>query len=91
MKHVSWSARLWIGVTALTVSVVGFTQVGLGFGLEYSLVVFPVVRMVKEGVGYDYFPGMYTALFPMIPAILALLLILDEHRKPIQPPIPAHG
>jgi hypothetical protein len=37
--------------------------------------------MVKLGVGYTYFSGMYTALFPMIPAILALVMIVKERKR----------
>ena len=57
-----------------------FLIVGMIVGEPTHLVVFPVVRMVQQGVGYEYFSGMYTALFPMIPAILALVIILKSHR-----------
>ena len=71
---------LWKG-QAFGNFILWFMIVGMILGEPTHLVVFPVVRMIREGVAYEYFPGMYTALFPMIPAILALLLILDEHRK----------
>jgi hypothetical protein len=38
------------------------------------------MAMMKLGISYTYFPGMYTALFPMIPAILALVMIVKERR-----------
>ena len=54
--------------------------VGMILGEPTHLLVFPVVAMYKFGIGYRYFSGMYTALFPMIPAILALTVILAGHR-----------
>jgi hypothetical protein len=59
--------------------VLWFLIVGMIVGEPTHLVVFPVARMVQQGVGYEYFSGMYTALFPMIPAILALVIILKSH------------
>jgi hypothetical protein len=41
-------------------------------GEPTHVLLFPVMRMAQDDVGYGYFSGMYTALFPMIPAILAL-------------------
>lgn len=58
-----------------------FMIVGMILGEPTHLLVFPIVRMVQEGVGYEYFSGMYTALFPMIPAILSLILIVKDYRK----------
>ena len=66
-----------------------FMIVGMIVGEPTHLLVFPVVRMVQEGVPYTYFSGMYTALFPMIPAILALGLILNDHKKTKQHPTTA--
>jgi hypothetical protein len=42
--------------------------------------------MMQQGVGYEYFSGMYTALFPMIPAILALAVIIKSHRERLSAP-----
>jgi hypothetical protein len=36
--------------------------------------------MFKYGIGYSYFSGMFTALFPMIPAILAAVAIVSDSR-----------
>lgn len=58
-----------------------FMIVGMILGEPTHLLVFPIVRMVQEGVGYEYFSGMYTALFPMIPAILSLILIVKDYHK----------
>lgn len=58
-----------------------FMIVGMILGEPTHLLVFPIVRMVQEGVGYEYFSGMYTALFPMIPAILSLIVIVQDRQK----------
>ena len=58
-----------------------FLIVGMILGEPTHMVLFPILAMNKFGIGYEYFSGMYTALFPMIPAILALVMIVDEHRK----------
>lgn len=58
-----------------------FMIVGMILGEPTHLLVFPVVRMMQDGVGYEYFSGMYTALFPMIPAILSLIIILQDRKK----------
>lgn len=54
--------------------------VGMILGEPTHLLVFPIVRMVQKGVGYEYFSGMYTALFPMVPAILALTVIIKDTK-----------
>lgn len=57
-----------------------FLIVGMILGEPTHHAVFPVMAMAKLGIGYSYFPGMYSALFPMIPAILALVMIVKERR-----------
>lgn len=57
-----------------------FLIVGMILGEPTHLLVFPILRMVELGIGYEYASGMYTALFPMIPAIVALVKIVSEHR-----------
>ena len=57
-----------------------FMIVGMILGEPTHLLVFPVLRMQMLDIGYQYASGMYTALFPMIPAILALAKIVGEHR-----------
>ena len=57
-----------------------FMIVGMILGEPTHLVVFPVIAMQQTGAGYEYFSGMYTALFPMVPAILALTQIVRVHR-----------
>ncbi len=58
-----------------------FMIVGMIAGEPTHLLVFPIVRMVQQGVGYEYFSGMYTSLFPMIPAILCLIIIVKDRRQ----------
>lgn len=58
-----------------------FLVVGMIVGEPTHLVVFPVMRMVQTGGDYRYFSGMYTALFPMVPAILGLVATLRDHRR----------
>jgi hypothetical protein len=58
-----------------------FMIVGMILGEPTHFVVFPVVVMYKFDVGYRYFSGMYTALFPMIPAIMALATIVKDHQE----------
>jgi hypothetical protein len=50
-------------------------------GEPTHFLIFPVVAMNKFGIDYQYFSGMYTALFPMIPAILALVVIIHDHKQ----------
>jgi hypothetical protein len=61
--------------------VLWFMIVGMILGEPTHLLVFPVVAMYKFGGGYQYFSGMYTALFPMIPAIMALVTIIKDHKE----------
>ena len=58
-----------------------FMVVGMIVGEPTHFLIFPVVAMNKFGIGYHYFSGMYTALFPMIPAILALIVIIYDHKQ----------
>ena len=79
---------IWIGAAyslwrgqAFGHFILWFMIVGMILGEPTHIVVFPVVRMLQQGGDYAYFSGMYTALFPMIPAILALITIVYETRK----------
>jgi hypothetical protein len=60
--------------------VLWFLIVGMILGEPTHLLVFPFVAMHRFGIGYQYFSGMYTALFPMVPAIVALVAIVRDHR-----------
>jgi hypothetical protein len=65
-----------------------FMAIGMILGEPAHLLVFPVVAMNKFGIGYQYFSGMYTALFPMIPAILVVTTILRDNRRAVVPASP---
>jgi hypothetical protein len=56
--------------------IVWFMLVGMILGEPTHLLVFPLL----EGGRYHYFPGMWTALFPMIPAVYGVWRILADHR-----------
>ena len=64
-------------------------SIGMIMGEPAHLLVFPVVAMHKFGISYQYFSGMYTALFPMIPAILAVTTIVRDYRRAVVPASPA--
>lgn len=61
-----------------------FMIIGMILGEPTHYLAFPVIRMFEQRVGYEYFSGMYTALFPMIPAILALVTILKDNKRRIR-------
>lgn len=58
-----------------------FMIVGMIVGEPTHFLVFPFARMHQTGAGYEYFSGMYTSLFPMIPAVLALVTIVRDARE----------
>ncbi|WP_018700445.1 hypothetical protein [Amorphus coralli] len=74
----AWS--LWKGQAAGNF-LLWFLIVGMILGEPAHVLIFPVVVMIEHGGGYAYFSGMYSALVPMIPAILALAEILRTRRK----------
>jgi len=59
---------------------VWFMIVGMILGEPTHHIVFPVMAAIKLGVGYTYFGGMITALFPMIPAIVLAASIFADSR-----------
>lgn len=61
--------------------VLWFLVVGMILGEPAHVLIFPVVVMLKQGGGYAYFSGMYTALFAMIPAVLILAELLRTRRR----------
>jgi hypothetical protein len=60
-----------------------YMSIGMILGEPAHFLVFPVVAMNKLGIGYQYFSGMYTALFPMIPAILIVTTLLRDYRRAV--------
>ena len=71
---------LWKG-QAFGNFILWFMVVGMILGEPTHLLVFPIVKMAKFGGNYEYFSGMYTALFPMIPAIIALPMLIRDYKK----------
>ena len=57
--------------------IVWFMFVGMILGEPTHMLIFPLV----EGGRYHYFPGMWTALFPMVPAIYGAWRIVRDHRR----------
>ena len=54
-----------------------FVFFGMLIGEPTHYLVFPIV----QGGGYTYFSGMWTALFPMIPAVYGICLTLYEVKR----------
>jgi len=59
---------------------VWFMIVGMILGEPTHHIVFPMMAAIELGVGYTYFGGMVTALFPMIPAIILAASIFADSR-----------
>ncbi len=51
--------------------------VGMIFGEPAHILVFPI----KAAGPYDYFPGMWTALFPLVTALWGIHVILDDLKR----------
>ena len=60
---------------------VWFMIVGMILGEPTHHLLFPVMAALKPGVGYTYFGGMVTALFPMIPAVILAANIFADSRR----------
>ncbi|MBV1903082.1 MAG: hypothetical protein KUG58_05540 [Marinosulfonomonas sp.] len=58
-----------------------FIFVGMLLGEPTHLLIFPIREAVLHGGGYDYFPGMWTALAPLITGIWGISIIVTEARK----------
>lgn len=54
-----------------------FVFFGMLIGEPTHYLIFPIV----QGGGYTYFSGMWTALFPMIPAVYGICLTLYEVKR----------
>jgi hypothetical protein len=63
---------------------VWFMIVGMILGEPTHHIIFPVMAATKLGVGYTYFGGMVTALFPMIPAIILAASIFADSRRSLR-------
>lgn len=92
----SWSAReqaitfavllplVWIGGAALTAIrhpiggfVFWFIFIAMILGEPTHYVVFPL----RESGRYDYFPGMWSALIPLVPAIWGMWMMIVDYRQ----------
>ena len=62
-----------------------FFFIGMMLGEPAHYLVFPFL----EGGRYHYFPGMWTALFPMVPAAWGIRRMLSDHRAARDAPIGA--
>ncbi len=58
-----------------------FMIIGMILGEPTHILVFPIVKMARFGGEYAYFSGMHTALFPMIPAIVALSVLRSTYKE----------
>lgn len=75
---------VWITGAALTAIrhpiggfITWFIFVGMILGEPTHLAVFPVL----EGGRYHYFPGMWTALVPLVPAIWGMQVMVADYRQ----------
>lgn len=58
-----------------------FIFIGMLLGEPTHLLVFPIREAILHGGGYDYFPGMWTALAPLITGLWGISIIVSEARK----------
>jgi hypothetical protein len=92
----SWSPReqaitfaillplVWIGGAALTAIrhpiggfVFWFIFIAMILGEPTHYIVFPL----REGGRYHYFPGMWSALIPLVPAIWGMWMMITDYRQ----------
>lgn len=74
---------VWIGGAALIALrhpiggfITWFIFIGMIVGEPTHLGVFPL----QEGGRYHYFPGMWTALIPLVPSIWGMWVMIDDYR-----------
>lgn len=58
-----------------------FIFVGMLLGEPTHYLIFPLREASLHGGGYDYFPGMWTALAPMSTGLWGISVVLSEARK----------
>lgn len=58
-----------------------FIFTGMLLGEPTHLLIFPVREAILHGGGYDYFPGMWTALAPLITGLWGIAIVVTEARK----------
>lgn len=57
-----------------------FIFCGMLVGEPTHLIIFPVREIILHGGHYDYFPGMWTALVPLIPGIWGMWVIVKDYQ-----------
>jgi len=58
-----------------------FVFCGMLLGEPTHLIVFPIREIMLHGGRYDYFPGMWTALAPLIPGVWGIWVVLKDTRR----------
>lgn len=58
-----------------------FIFIGMLLGEPTHYLIFPMREASLNGGGYDYFPGMWTALAPMSTGLWGISIVLSEARK----------
>jgi hypothetical protein len=58
-----------------------FIFLGMLLGEPTHLLIFPIREAILHGGGYDYFPGMWTALAPLTTGLWGIAVIVTEARK----------
>jgi len=57
-----------------------FLFCGMLLGEPTHLLIFPIREMLIHGGHYDYFPGMWTALMPLVSGLWGLVVIIQDSR-----------
>ena len=58
-----------------------FLFCGMLLGEPTHLLIFPVREAMLTGGSYGYFPGMWTALLPMIPGVWGIAVVITDARR----------
>ena len=58
-----------------------FLFCGMLLGEPTHLLIFPIREMLIHGGHYDYFPGMWTALMPLVSGLWGLVVIVQDSRQ----------
>ncbi len=58
-----------------------FLFTGMLLGEPTHLLIFPIREALLHGGGYDYFPGMWTALAPLVSGLWGMSVIVKDSRR----------
>ena len=58
-----------------------FLFTGMLLGEPTHLLVFPIREAMLHGGGYDYFPGMWTALMPLVSGLWGMAVIVKDAKQ----------